>query len=195
MRLLALQGSPRPNGNTQAVLDIVLASARKAGAETETIQLIDLKNLKGCMECLACDKNLDEPACAVDDDMQAILEKAIKADVIVWATPVFCWAPSWLLKMAMDRFYCMFKFDESGDYKCLLAGRKMAAVISAGGAENDGADLIQETCRRMAQFAEAQWLGAFIAGKVTDPDSIRADTALVERAGAFGRQLAAQGTM
>jgi len=109
MRVLALQGSPRTDGNTQAILDFVLDAARGAGADAEAVQLAELDNLTGCRECLACQANANEPACAIDDDMQPVLEKLLRADVIVFATPVFCWSPSWLLKMALDRFFCLFK--------------------------------------------------------------------------------------
>ena len=190
MKILALQGSPRPKGNTQAVLEIVLAAAEQAGADAEIIQLSSLKNLTGCRECFTCQQETDSPSCVIDDDMQAVLEKALRADVIVWATPVFCWSPAWLLKMAMDRFYCMFKFNGGNDFKCLLQGRKMAAVITAGGGEEDGADLVTETCRRMTNLSQGEWLGALVAGHVETSDSIRADAELVERARAFGRQLA-----
>lgn len=190
MKILALQGSPRSNGNTQAVLEVVLSAAEQAGADTETIRLSDLNNLTGCQECHGCQAHTDVPGCVIEDDMQEVLAKAMKADMIVWATPVFCWSPAWLLKMAMDRFYCMFKLGDAGDYTCLLAGRKMAAVVTAGGGEQDGADLVVEISRRMAQFSKSEWLGAFVAASVTTPDSIRADSALLERASAFGRKLA-----
>jgi multimeric flavodoxin WrbA len=190
MNILALQGSPRSNGNTQAVLDIALAAAQEAGANVDTIHLAKLDKLTGCAECFACQQSSDEPGCAIDDDMQGIVLKAIKADVLVWATPVFCWSPAWPIKIAMDRFYCVFKFDEAGDYRCLLEGRKMAAVITAGGGDDDGADLVTETCRRMTGFTRCDWLGALVASQVTDPEAIRADADLVERARAFGRTLA-----
>ena len=190
MNILALQGSPRRNGNTQAVLDIVFQAAREAGAKMDIVQLSQLQNLSGCSECNTCKENPREPACAVDDDMQDVLGRALDSDVVVWATPVFCWAPSWLAKMAMDRFYCMFKYRRSGQVDSLLQGRKMAAVITAGGGEDDGADLVTETCRRMAAFSKCRWLGALVAANVTDSDAIRADTKLIERARQFGSQLA-----
>jgi hypothetical protein len=104
---------------------------------------------------------------------------------------VFCWSPSWLAKMAMDRFYCMFKFESAapGDFKCLLEGRGMAAVISAGGGEKDGADAVEDTCRRMAEFGRARRFSALIAANVQSPQAIRADANLVERARAFGSSL------
>jgi len=189
MKILAIQGSPRPKGNTQAVLEIVLEAAAKAGATTEVIQLSELHDLAGCIECFGCQKTLDKPGCLVEDDMQPVLAKAVTADAIVLATPVFCWAPTWYAKMVMDRFYCMFKFVSDSEYKCLLEGRKMAAVITAGGAENDGADLVAETCRRMAEFSRARYVGAFVAANVKTPEGIRENAELCRRAAEFGRKL------
>ena len=92
MKILALLGSPRPAGNTHAVLETILTAAEEAGAQTETIKLSELDKLTGCMECNACQQHSDEPGCAVKDDMPLVIGKAIRADVIVWATPVFWWA-------------------------------------------------------------------------------------------------------
>ncbi len=188
MRLVAIQGSPRKESNTQAVLDFVVEAAQRAGADTEVIHLAELKNLSGCRECFLCQGTPDAPGCVVDDDMQPILDKLLLANVFVIATPVFCWSPCWLTKMAMDRLYCMFKFEDSA-VRSLLEGRRMAAVITAGGGEEDGADLVLDTCRRLAEFSKSLWLGAFVAGNVKDAASIRADVHLVKRARAFGRRL------
>jgi multimeric flavodoxin WrbA len=190
MRILAFQGSPRPKGNTQALLKAVLDAAREAGAQIETVQLIGLKNLKGCLECRICQQKLDEPGCAVHDDLLPILDRSLEADLILWATPVFCWAPAWPLTIALDRFYCMFKTVDGKEVKSLLAGHKMAAVITAGGGEKDGADLVQETFRRMANFSKCQWLGALVGTYVVSPEAVAADADLTDRARSFGRQLA-----
>ena len=190
MKILAIQGSPRRAGNTCAVLDIVLEAASQAGAQTEVVGLSEFKDISGCLECFACQAVDNEPGCAVKDDLQSVLEKATRSDLVLWATPVFCWSPSWLVKTAMDRFYCLFKFREDGQFDTLVEGRKMAAIITAGGGGDDGADLVQETFRRMANFSKGKWLGAFVAANVKDPETIRADAVLVSRAREFGRKLA-----
>jgi multimeric flavodoxin WrbA len=190
MRIVALQGSPRAEGNTQTVLDMVLEGARQAGAQTETVKLVELEDFRGCMECFGCQGTADKPDCQVEDDMLVVLGKLMKADVIVWATPVFCWSPAWPLKMAMDRFFCMFKFQEDGEIRSLVEGRRMAAVVTAGGTESDGADLVQEICRRLVEFSRCKWEGTFVAAEVKDVESIRKDAALAKRARAFGKKLA-----
>ncbi len=190
MKILAIHGSPRRTGNTRAVLDIVLQAAQDAGAHTEVAQLSELKGLSGCLECFTCQQEASEPGCAVNDGLQDVLRKSTQSDVILWATPVFCWSPSWLVKMAMDRSYCLFKFHEDGEHDSLLEGRRQAAIITAGGGADDGADLVQESFRRLANFSKGEWLGALIAAHVENPDTIRADSALLHRAREFGRKLA-----
>ncbi len=190
MKILAIQGSPRPDGNTQAVLATVLAAAEQAGAKVQTVQLSRLKGIVGCMECHACQRHRDKPGCAVDDGIGPILSQAVEVDVILWATPVFCWSPSWLIKMVLDRFYCMFKFEDTIDsLRSLLEGKKMAVVITSGGSRQDGADLVTETCRRMAQFSKCDWLGALTVANVVDAATIRADADATERAESFGKEL------
>lgn len=188
MNVLALLGSPRPDGNTRAVLDSVLEGARQAGAATELIELVSLENLSGCMECFVCQQTPDAPGCAVDDDMQEILAKALTADVLVLATPVFCWSMSWLLKAAVDRFYCMFKFGDQ-EVRCLLESHGLAGVITAGGGEDDGADAVTESLHRLAQFSNSRWLGTFLAANATTPEELRADEDLRSRAREFGQAL------
>ena len=193
MKIVALQGSPRANGNTQALLDFVLKGAREAGAAIDVVQLSELRNLTGCEECYVCQEPGEEPACAIEDDMQDAHARMLAADVIVWATPVFCFTPSWLLKMAMDRTFCMFRFPTDKPVQCALAGRKMAAVVTFGGDRDGMADLTTAALERLAEAAGCTWLGACIAGDVTDRSSIRHDTELRERAREFGRTLAGAG--
>jgi multimeric flavodoxin WrbA len=189
VKILAFQGSPREKGNTQAVLGLILGAAEEAGAQTESVLLAKLGNLSGCRECFVCQTVPDAPNCSIQDDMQPWLSKAIEADVLVWATPVFCWSVAWPLKMAMDRFFSMFKFEGKDKHKCLLAGRKMCGVITAGGGEDEGADLASETMRRLAMFSSTTWLGAFVAPRVKSPEAIREDAALCDRARAFGQRI------
>ena len=190
MKILALQGSPRAAGNTQTLLDAVLAEAMNAGAATEVIQLSRLDDLTGCHECYACQQYTTEPGCALDDDMMQIYSRALTSDVLVWATPVFCWSPSWLLKMVMDRFFCMFKFGDH-EVTSLLEGRRSAAVITAGGKADDGARMVEEIFQHFARFARSEWLGTLTALEIAESADLRADEALMTRARDFGRLLVA----
>lgn len=192
MHIYALLGSPRTAGNTRTLLDIVLEAAEQSGAQVELAELAKLENLTGCRECFACQEVPDAPGCAIDDDVQDVLSKAMTADVLLLATPVFCWSTSWLLKCVTDRMYCMFKFG-GNDVRCLLQGRALAAVITGGGDANEGADLVEESFRRFARYSGCDWLGALIAAPVQSPEGIRANAELTQRAQAFGMRIAQPG--
>lgn len=187
-RVLALLGSPRREGNTAIVLDQILEGAREAGAETMTLFLQDM-SIHGCQECFTCQSVLDEPGCAIEDDMQGIIEEVFEADLIVFASPVFCWNVSSQLKAVLDRLYCLAKFEAPEGPLVLVKRKAMATVLTAGGTEFDGADLAVATLRRLADFVGGDYRGQFIAARMTTPDNLRQDTALLDRARAFGKRL------
>ena len=53
MKVLAINGSPRKNGNTAALLKQAMDGAKSQGAETRRIDLYSL-NYKGCISCFYC---------------------------------------------------------------------------------------------------------------------------------------------
>lgn len=98
--VLGINGSARKNGNTANLLKKVLDYAKKEGAETETLHLID-KNIKPCISCLA-EGNCKYP-CNIKDDMQEIFELLKKADCLVLSSPTYWYSLSGLMKNFIDR--------------------------------------------------------------------------------------------
>jgi multimeric flavodoxin WrbA len=187
MKILVIQGSPRPRGNTAAVLENVLAPARAAGHSVEEIAVRDL-DVHGCRECFACQEVPDEPGCSQEDALTPLIGKIREADLVVWAFPVFCWGWPAPVKCVVDRLYCVHKFNEA-PYKVLIEGKKMALVVTAGGDEYDGADVCVMTYEKFVAFARCKSVGRFIAGNLSDPEATRADAALAKRARKFGESL------
>lgn len=99
MKILALSGSPRENGNTDQYLKMVLDECAAQGAETEMIRVCD-KNLKGCRGCYGC---VQAKKCVIQDDFQEIFEKIVEADVLVLGTPVYHSSITPELKAVLDR--------------------------------------------------------------------------------------------
>ncbi|OOM81381.1 flavodoxin family protein [Clostridium sp. BL-8] len=89
MKIIAINGSPRKNRNTAALLKKALEGATSKGAETELINLYDLK-YRGCISCFACKrKNGEHGKCAIKDDLTPILEKLETADSIILGSPIY----------------------------------------------------------------------------------------------------------
>ncbi len=105
MKVLGINGSPRPGGNTDILLDKVLEGARTKGAKTEKIVLNTLK----FSPCQECENIRDDGSCIIEDDMQPLYEKIKEADAIILASPIFFGSLSAQTKMMIDRFQCLWR--------------------------------------------------------------------------------------
>ncbi|PNV62103.1 FMN reductase [Clostridium sp. chh4-2] len=104
-KIIILNGSPRPNGNTAALIEAFKKGAEKSG---HTVQRIDLQkmNIHPCLGCCGGGKNPDSP-CVQKDDMDMIYPVYKEADVVVFASPLYYWTISGQLKCAIDRLFAV----------------------------------------------------------------------------------------
>jgi multimeric flavodoxin WrbA len=99
MKVLGIMGSPRRQSNTEILLDKALEGAREAGAEVEKVLVSKLK-ISPCLEIYACRKDGN---CAIKDDMQALYEKLLEADHVIFASPMFFYGVTSQAKAVIDR--------------------------------------------------------------------------------------------
>ena len=97
--VLALQGSPRRNGNTDILLDRVLETVKAQEHTADKIYIRDLQ-LSPCLEIGAC---LKTGRCAIRDDMDRLYDLLLASRVLIIASPIFFYGPSAHLKMVIDR--------------------------------------------------------------------------------------------
>lgn len=104
MKLIAICGSARKQGNTAKMLNKVIEGAKSAGAETEYVNLFDL-NYKDCISCYACKlKNSRSFAhCTVNDDLKPLFARIEKSDAIVFGSPVYYANLSGQMRSFLDR--------------------------------------------------------------------------------------------
>lgn len=107
MHILALNSSYRgDSGHTRALLDLLAAGAREAGANFETITLArhKINRCLGCGKCHGPDHHLQ---CVYHDkdDVAALYAQIRQADLLIYATPVYIFGISGLLKIFLDRMY------------------------------------------------------------------------------------------
>mgnify|MGYP003820737023 CR=1 FL=1 len=102
MKVLAINGSPRgKTGNTEILLEQFLKGCNEEGIEIETIYLKD-KNIKHCSGCFTC-WTKTPGKCIHKDDMEEFLIKISQADIMVYATPLYYFTVTGLMKDFMDR--------------------------------------------------------------------------------------------
>jgi multimeric flavodoxin WrbA len=88
MKIIAINGSPRKDGNTYILLNRVLDELKSEEIDTEIIQLGG-QRVRGCLGCNICWKEKNQ-RCAIEDDIiNTCIEKMLKADGIIIGSPTY----------------------------------------------------------------------------------------------------------
>ncbi len=128
-KVLGILGSPRPFGGSAQLLFCALEAAQREGAETEARSVYE-GEIKPCQGCIQDeDPNCRFP-CIFDDYGKELLVKVREADVIIFATPVYWYAPSGLLKNLIDRLTCLENMVAYGEPSYMEG--KVIGVITVG---------------------------------------------------------------
>lgn len=145
MKVLALNASPRKEGNTFLLLQHVLKPLKAAGHDTKLIQ-IGGKPLHGCRGCLACFK-MKNGCCVFQDDIfNETASEARQADALIFGTPSYFSGMTAELKAFIDRLGLVSRANGF-----FLRHKIGAAVIAQRRA---GADAIQADIHRMFLMSE-----------------------------------------
>lgn len=104
MKVIAVNGSPRKEWNTAALLKHALEGAGTQGAETELINLYDL-NYKGCISCFACKVKGGKSygSCGVRDDLKPVLEKIEETDALFLGSPIYFGNTTGMFRAFLER--------------------------------------------------------------------------------------------
>ena len=106
-RVIVISTSLRRGSNSDILADQFVEGAKAAGNAVEKISLVG-KHIEFCKGCLACQKL---GRCVINDDVNGIMAKVLKADVVVWATPIYYYEMSGQMKTLIDRMNAMYEQD------------------------------------------------------------------------------------
>jgi multimeric flavodoxin WrbA len=109
LKVLLLNGSPRPNGNIALALHEMERVFEKNGVEYETV-LLGRTDIRGCIACETCRKN---GKCVFDDVVNELAVKFEKADGLVIGAPVYYGSANGTLMNALQRLFYSTHFDKS----------------------------------------------------------------------------------
>ncbi|MBR5118313.1 MAG: flavodoxin family protein [Muribaculaceae bacterium] len=116
-KIMIIDGGPRKNMNTAAMIEAFANGAKSVSEEIEvkTIRVYDM-NCKGCVSCLACklknSKYFD--VCARKDDFTEPLRETAYADGIVFASPMYFFQITAQLRAFIERLF--FPWLSYNDY-------------------------------------------------------------------------------
>ncbi|MCR5594318.1 MAG: flavodoxin family protein [Lachnospiraceae bacterium] len=109
LKVLMLNGSPRPNGNIALAYKEMESVFEENGVEFENI-LLGNKDIRGCIACETCRKN---GKCVFDDVVNEIAAKFKEADGLVIGSPVYYGSVNGTLLSCLQRVFYSTSFDKS----------------------------------------------------------------------------------
>jgi multimeric flavodoxin WrbA len=181
MKLLAVMGSPRKNGNTDILLSHLVDGAKAAGADVETVRLGEI-SIRECDGCHACWRGRD---CSKDDDMRRLYPKIMAADVLVLGTPVYWYGPTALMKAFIDRFV----YFNSEANRTRIRGKKAAVAIVLEEDKQATWQPVVDFFSNSLGYLEIPLAGTIVVPGVGEKGAIRAKTDRLDEAGRLGRLL------
>ena len=133
-KVLIISASPRKGGNSDTLCDEFMRGARRSGHLVEKVRLSEQK-IGYCTGCGVCNQTHH---CILKDDMEALLDKMLAADVIVLATPVYFYAMNGQMKTFIDR--CVPKYTE-------IKNKDFYFIIPAADTDKDIMEKVIESFR------------------------------------------------
>lgn len=155
-RIVVLNGSPRKNGNTSALVKSFTEGAQKAG-HTVTEFFLDQMEIHGCKGCFGGDSSRECP-CAQKDDMDQIYPEVKSCDVVVFATPLYYWNMSGQIRTAVDRLFALEEGKEG-----ILRGQGRGGVLLMA-AEGEGFEDVVLYFDHLMEHLRWDNLGHVLAG-------------------------------
>ena len=107
-KVLIINGSPKPQGNTARALAEVAKTLQEQGIETETIH-VGNKDIRGCIGCGRC---ADLGQCVFDDLVNQTAQKFAQADGLLIGSPVYYASPAGTLISFLDRLFYSSRFSK-----------------------------------------------------------------------------------
>ncbi|MCL2349403.1 MAG: flavodoxin family protein [Planctomycetaceae bacterium] len=127
MKVLAINGSPKPDGNTATALRVVLGELDREGIDTELVT-IGQKPIRGCFACNQCRVRQDRRCVFDADEVNRLIPKLLEADGILLGSPVYYSGINGTMKSFLDR-----AFFAAGAGMHHKAGAAVIAVRRSGG--------------------------------------------------------------
>ena len=102
LKVIAINGSARKDGNTAILINFALQELEREGIKTEMVQLAG-ERIRGCTACMKCFEHRDQ-RCVIDDDcVNDCIQKMVEADGIILGSPVYFSDVTSEMKALIDR--------------------------------------------------------------------------------------------
>lgn len=107
-QILVLNGSPhRSASTTMTVVNAFVEGLLASGGCTAEVVCVSELNIRPCMGCLSCWARTEGRCVIEDDDIAALKEKILRADIVIQAFPLYFFGVPGQVKLMTDRLLSM----------------------------------------------------------------------------------------
>lgn len=168
MNIVVLNGSPRPNGNTAAMVEAFVEGAKEAGHQV-VVSNIGNKKIGGCKNCDYC-RTKEIGKCIQNDDMQEVYSVLKEAEMLVIASPIYYYSLTGQTHCAIERIYAwetpprirkaaLLLSAEGGGFTAAIQTYKDAFVMHMGVEDMGIITAVGRENKSKKKLAEARELG------------------------------------
>ena len=124
MRVLAVQASPRKDGNTATLVKGFLQGLSQSGNHDIREFWLNDMEIKPCQGCFRC---AGGARCVIEDDMQRMYPELEAAELIVFGVPIYWWHMNAQMKLFTDRMTALLS---EGDKLPALAAKPLVVMVA-----------------------------------------------------------------
>jgi multimeric flavodoxin WrbA len=195
-KIIAIVGSYRKGGIVERTVEAILQAAAEAGAETETVRLMD-RRVEFCKNCRKCTQH-EGPrrgVCVHDDEMADILDRIEAAHGVVLASPVNFFGVTAVMQRFIERLLCYAFWPWGKPAPALrVKDRGLRAVLVTSSAMPAALGRVftrsLSSLKRAAQTLGAKTVGTLFVGTAALQEKQDLPRAILDRARKLGHELA-----
>ena len=181
MKVISILGSPKPRGNTAAILSEIERPLNESGAEVVRYCLgeCDIHYCTGCKSCYESGK------CIHNDDVQTIIGELAGSDLVIVASPSYWGDVTGQMKVFIDRLtpYCNTKHAER-----FTAVKGVGVAVRAGRHKEENENLIH-TMEHFLNHLGIPLISSFTAEGVDTVEDLQSQPEILTAAYDFGKSI------
>ncbi len=187
-KVIGIFGSPRPDGNSDILLNQAIKGVEASGVSVEKVIVRDLQ-IAPCNSCGGC---FEKGECVIGDDMQKIYSQLVDADGILVASPIYFMGVSAQLKALIDRCQAFWARKYILNLPIRENGRIAKGFFIATAARNIEEGLFAGAVKTIKSFfhvLDAQYVGDILCAGLEEKDAVNKRQAVLQQAFDAGKQL------
>ncbi|MBT8333858.1 MAG: flavodoxin family protein [Deltaproteobacteria bacterium] len=189
MKILAILGSARKNGNSETLVQAVIESlVKELDVEVDYLRLAGQK-LSPCRACGGCEKT---GLCVIQDDMGGLYERVDQADIIFLTSPIYFYGLSAQSKVFIDRIQARWSRKYLQKIRFRRDEKRKGYLISTAATRGkklfDGAILVAKS---FFDAIDVDYGGELVVRGVDDKEALKNNPEELERAKQFAEEISA----